>query len=49
MAGLVPAIHVLQIDKKGVDARVKPGNDESVGTPDRTNGRLPPRPLNSPA
>jgi hypothetical protein len=28
MAGLVPAIHVLAIGKKGVDARVKPGHDE---------------------
>jgi hypothetical protein len=28
MAGLVPAIHVLAIEKKGVDARVKPGHDE---------------------
>jgi hypothetical protein len=27
MAGLVPAIHVL-IDRKGVDARDKPGHDE---------------------
>src|SRR6516225_12377307 len=31
MAGLVPAIHVLANRKKGVDARVKPGHDESVG------------------
>src|SRR6516225_4943230 len=30
MAGRVPAIHVLAIEKKGVDARVKPGHDESV-------------------
>jgi hypothetical protein len=30
MAGLDPAIHVLAIEKKGVDARVKPGHDESV-------------------
>jgi hypothetical protein len=30
MAGLVPAIHVLQtVDKKDVDARDKPGHDES--------------------
>jgi hypothetical protein len=29
MAGLVPAIHVSAIGKKGVDARVKPGHDES--------------------
>jgi hypothetical protein len=28
MAGLVPAIHVLAAEKKGVDARVKPGHDE---------------------
>jgi hypothetical protein len=27
MAGLVPAIRVLAIEKKGVDARVKPGHD----------------------
>ena len=27
MAGLVPAIHVLAVTKKGVDARVKPGHD----------------------
>ena len=27
MAGLVPAIHVLVTEKKGVDARVKPGHD----------------------
>jgi hypothetical protein len=26
----VPAIHVLAIEKKGVDARVKPGHDESA-------------------
>ena len=26
----VPAIHVSAIEKKGVDARVKPGHDESV-------------------
>src|SRR6516162_4832862 len=31
MAGLVPAIHVLANRKKGVDARVKPGHDESAG------------------
>ena len=31
MAGLVPAIHVVANRKKGVDARVKPGHDESVG------------------
>jgi hypothetical protein len=31
MAGLVPAIHVLAIEKKGVDARVKPGHDEFGG------------------
>jgi len=31
MAGLVPAIHVLANRKKGVDARIKPGHDESVG------------------
>ena len=30
MAGLVPAIHVLAIEKKVVDARVKPGHDEPV-------------------
>jgi hypothetical protein len=28
MAGLDPAIHVLGNEKKGVDARVKPGHDE---------------------
>jgi hypothetical protein len=28
MAGLDPAIHVVTISKKGVDARVKPGHDE---------------------
>jgi hypothetical protein len=28
MAGLVPAIHVLAIAKKGVDARHKAGHDE---------------------
>jgi hypothetical protein len=28
MAGLVPAIHVLATEKKGVDARVKPAHDE---------------------
>jgi hypothetical protein len=28
MAGLVPAIHVFGTEKKGVDARVKPGHDE---------------------
>jgi hypothetical protein len=32
MAGLVPAIHVLATDKKGVDARDKPGHDEFVGS-----------------
>ena len=31
MAGLDPAIHVLVTEKKGVDARVKPGHDESLG------------------
>jgi len=31
MAGLVPAIHVLAIEKKGVDARVKPGHDSFRG------------------
>src|SRR6516165_10276272 len=31
MAGLVPAIHVLANRKKGLDTRVKPGHDESVG------------------
>jgi hypothetical protein len=30
MAGLVPAIHVLAVEKKGVDAPVKPGHDEFV-------------------
>jgi len=45
MAGLVPAIHVLATKKKGVDARDKPGHDESVGTiglPDsqRTSGGI---------
>jgi hypothetical protein len=30
MAGLDPAIYVLATEKKGVDARVKPGHDESV-------------------
>jgi len=29
MAGLDPAIHVLTIGKKGVDARDKPGHDEN--------------------
>jgi hypothetical protein len=34
MAGLVPAIHVLQTgDKKDVDARDKPGHDESEQRP----------------
>jgi hypothetical protein len=29
MAGLVPAIHVLlELEKKDVDARVKPGHDD---------------------
>jgi hypothetical protein len=28
MAGLVPAIHVLSIGEKDVDARDKPGHDE---------------------
>jgi hypothetical protein len=28
MAGLVPAIHVLDTGKKDVDARDKPGHDE---------------------
>jgi len=28
MAGLVPAIHVLPIARKGVDARHKAGHDE---------------------
>ena len=28
MAGLVPAIYVLVIIRKGVDARDKPGHDE---------------------
>jgi len=27
MAGLVPAIHILDATKKGVDARDKPGHD----------------------
>jgi hypothetical protein len=27
IAGLVPAIHGLAIEKTGVDARVKPGHD----------------------
>jgi hypothetical protein len=32
MAGLVPAIHVLTaIEKKDVDARVKPAHDERNG------------------
>jgi hypothetical protein len=30
MAGLDPAIHVLDDRKKGVDARVKPGHDEGI-------------------
>jgi len=30
MAGLVPAIHVFEAAKKGVDARVKPGHDEQL-------------------
>jgi hypothetical protein len=29
MAGLDPAIHVLEAEKKVVDARVKPGDDET--------------------
>jgi hypothetical protein len=29
MAGLVPAIHALKTGKKDVDARDKPGHDES--------------------
>jgi hypothetical protein len=29
MAGLVPAIHALKTRKKDVDARDKPGHDES--------------------
>jgi hypothetical protein len=28
MAGLVPAIHVLETEKEGVDAQVKPGHDD---------------------
>jgi hypothetical protein len=28
MAGLVPAIHVLSVSKKDVDARDKPGHDD---------------------
>jgi len=32
MAGLVPAIHVLlDVEKKNVDARVKPGHDGVSG------------------
>ncbi len=30
MAGLVPAIHVFAAERKGVDARVEPGHDESA-------------------
>jgi hypothetical protein len=30
MAGLVPAIHVLLVVRKNVDARDKPGHDEFV-------------------
>jgi hypothetical protein len=37
MAGLVPAIHVLAIEKKGVDARVKPGHDGRMAAVDRKN------------
>jgi hypothetical protein len=32
MAGLVPAIHVLALARKDVDARDKPGHDEFVDT-----------------
>jgi hypothetical protein len=28
MAGLVPAIHVVGLGKKDMDARVKPGHDD---------------------
>jgi hypothetical protein len=38
MAGLVPAIHVLEASKKqDVDARHKAGHDESVEPMTRTN------------
>jgi hypothetical protein len=39
MAGLVPAIHVYKsLHKKDVDARDKPGHDDSAKTaPTRTN------------
>jgi hypothetical protein len=30
MAGLVPAIHVFDLDKKDVDARAKRGHDDST-------------------
>jgi hypothetical protein len=33
MAGLVPAIHALQQQKKGVDARHKAGHDRDDGLP----------------
>jgi hypothetical protein len=35
MAGLVPAIHVLAMQRKCVDARDKPGHDEERDKPYR--------------
>jgi hypothetical protein len=38
MAGLVPALHVLAIEKEGVDARDKPGHDDAeTSVPASTN------------
>jgi hypothetical protein len=33
MAGLVPAIHVFTLPRKGVDTRHKAGHDDKGGTP----------------
>jgi hypothetical protein len=33
MPGLVPGIHVLTVQPQDVDARVKPGHDESLAMP----------------
>jgi hypothetical protein len=41
MAGLVPAIHVLATEMKGVDARDKPGHDEFVEATGSLSSREP--------
>ena len=42
MPGLVPGIHVLGLECKDVDARVKPAHDEEVALqPFRSRMRLP--------